>query len=417
MLVEWNTAINTLLIGLPLVVIAFLYSKVSSDGKTRTRSFGPIVKPDLRGANERDKGARIIQAHSGNITSNQNFGYGEVRVSKILVHPIKSCRGTPVQTSRYTPEGLEFDRKWGIIEAETHVMITAREFPKASNSSLLRVQLCHSHANAQMVLITPTIQQDENSTYGGLLHVTFPEDSNCRPFSIPLRPDEAVLKTWESLNNLSMFGVFTVDGYICQAAPESSSSPELNLPSNTLSAYFGRPVHLVYKGSTPRACIPSTNFPKLDATAVYQDLYPLLLFSEENVLEIEKELRPRVGTQGIDERWKADKVAIERFRPNIVLKGAGAFAEDGWEEITIGPDPATPRILVVGKCTRCLLPNVSPETGEKDKAVPFKVIMKFRMGVDSNHKNKACVGSWGVPLQDGVVTVGDEVSIKKVLAS
>ncbi|EEB88256.1 hypothetical protein MPER_14008, partial [Moniliophthora perniciosa FA553] len=53
------------------------------------------------------------------------------------------------------------------------------------------------------------------------------------------------------------------------------------------------------------------------------------------------------------------------------------------------------------------LPNVSPETGEKDKAVPFKVIMKFRMGVDSNHKHKA----------DGVVTVGDEVSIRKVLAS
>ncbi|EEB96297.1 hypothetical protein MPER_04590 [Moniliophthora perniciosa FA553] len=145
------------------------------------------------------------------MTSNQNFGYGEVRVSKILVHPIKSCRGTSVQTSRYTPEGLEFDRRWAVIEADTHGVITAREVPKA-------------------------------------------KDSGCRPFSIPLRPDEAVLKTWKSLNDLSMFGVFTVDGYICQAAPESSSSsPELNLPSNTLSAYFGRPVHLVYKGSTPRS--------------------------------------------------------------------------------------------------------------------------------------------------------------------
>ncbi|KAK7040164.1 hypothetical protein VNI00_009970 [Paramarasmius palmivorus] len=271
-----------------------------------------------------------------------------------------------------------------------------------------------------MVLITPTIQQDETSPHGGLLHVSFPEDTDCRPFSIPLRPDEAVLKKWKSLNDLSMFGVFTVDGYICQAVDASSrtsSSPEvqLNVPSNTLSAYFGRPVHLVYKGSTPRACIPSTNFPELDATAVYQDLYPLLFLSEESMLEIEKELRPRVGTQGIDERWKTEKVTVERFRPNLVLKGAGPFAEDGWEEITIGSDSAAPRILVVGKCTRCLLPNVSPETGEKDKAVPFKVIMKFRMGADPNYKSKACVGSWGVPKQDGVVTVGDVISVKKVL--
>jgi uncharacterized protein YcbX len=49
-----------------------------------------------------------------------------------------------------------------------------------------------------------------------------------------------------------------------------------------------------------------------------------------------------------------------RFRPNIILKGAGAFAEDMWEEIAIGPpgesDPdKLTNIALVSKCTRCLV--------------------------------------------------------------
>ncbi|KAI0937464.1 hypothetical protein AcV5_005370 [Taiwanofungus camphoratus] len=35
------------------------------------------------------------------------FEMAEVRVSKILVHPIKSCRGTSVSEVHYTPQGLE----------------------------------------------------------------------------------------------------------------------------------------------------------------------------------------------------------------------------------------------------------------------------------------------------------------------
>ncbi|KAF9011098.1 MOSC N-terminal beta barrel domain-containing protein [Cyathus striatus] len=318
---------------------------------------------------------------------------GHVSVSKILIHPIKSCRGTSVESALYTPQGLENDRKWSIIDANKLQIITARESPK-------------------MVLITPHITKDESSAHNGILRVTFPESSGCESFEVPLDPNEEYLKKWTILPKITLWPTHDpIDGYICESV--SSSGPS---PSEVLSKYFEKPVHLVYKGPRPRPSDPTTAFPKLEATAVFQDMYPLLVLSEESTTAIEEQLVGHVGTQGIEEKWKTEKVLIERFRPNIVLKGGGPFAEDDWEEISIGPE-GSPSIVLVSKCTRCLLPNVSPETGERDKAVPYKVIMKFRTGIDEVQKLKPCVGCNGVPMGSGVVRVGDAVRVKKMIGS
>ena len=61
------------------------------------------------------------------------------------------------------------------------------------------------------------------------------------------------------------------------------------------------------------------------------------------------------------------------------------------------------------------LPNVSPRTGKRDKAVPFKVLMKFRTGLDPIHKLKPCVGCNGVPSGNGMIRVGHAVYIKKMV--
>ena len=59
------------------------------------------------------------------------------------------------------------------------------------------------------------------------------------------------------------------------------------------------------------------------------------------------------------------------------------------------------------------LSNVDPETGVRDTAVPYKVIMKFRTGLDPKRKMKPCVGCNAVPDSDGVVRVGDAVHVIK----
>ncbi|KAJ6609329.1 MOSC domain-containing protein [Mycena sp. CBHHK59/15] len=304
----------------------------------------------------------------------------DVRVSKILVHPIKSCRGISVQHSRYTPEGLEYDRRWCIIEANDHTVITAREVPKA----------------------------DLASPHSGVLSVSFPADSGCESFSLPLCPSQATLDSWKRFVPVMMWHV-PFDAFVCEAL----SSPPSRSPSAILSVYFGRPVHLVYKGVQPRPCDPTVTHPNLEAKAVFQDCYPLLLLSEASTSRIEEELRGHVGSQGIDERWKSRSLVIERFRPNIVFSGTAPFGEDTWKEIQIGSLPTAPTISMVSKCLRCLLPNISPETGERDKAVPYKVLMKTRIGLDPQNKMKPCVGSNGVPSGAGEIRVGDCVFVRE----
>ena len=122
---------------------------------------------------------------------------------------------------------------------------------------------------------------------------------------------------------LFSFGVFRlpdvtllssdVDGYVSRATPLESVDSSLVLdPSSVLSKYFGNPVYLVYKGPRPRVVSPTVQFPDLKATSVFQDMYPLLVLSQENLKEVERELRGRVGTEGIQEVWKDMTIVVER---------------------------------------------------------------------------------------------------------
>ena len=108
------------------------------------------------------------------------------------------------------------------------------------------------------------------------------------------------------------------------------------------------------------------------------------------------------------------------------------------KKLVISPNRDSPengtQISLVSKCTRCLvrpdngmtttahqhtesscsqLPNVDPSTGVRDKAVPYKVLMKFRRGKDPDRPGKACFGCNGVPEGCGVIRVGDFVHVRE----
>lgn len=321
----------------------------------------------------------------------ENCKFSDIRVTKLLVHPIKSCRGTSVLEAKYDEEGLQHDRKLAIIHARTHRVITARE-------------------HAKMVLIHPRINSDKSDIDGGRIDISFPENSNCKKFSIPLNPSEEILETWDRLENIQLWGHNDLDGYICQ----SICQEDRNSPSLTLSQFLGCEVFLVLKGPRPRSCFPTTDFPSLTAKTYYQDGYPLLVASEESLCAVQERMRSEVGKQGVAGRWSSDDLVMERFRPNIVIGGAGIpWAEDTWETIQLGTN--TSHISLVSKCTRCLLPNVDPDTGVRDAAVPYKVLMKFRTGKDPARLSKPCFGCNGVPSGSGVVRVGDPVTVVRIL--
>ncbi|KAI6136190.1 MOSC N-terminal beta barrel domain-containing protein [Pisolithus sp. B1] len=319
------------------------------------------------------------------------FDTSNIRVTKILIHPIKSCRGTSVQQARFTLEGFEYDRKWCIIDARDNSVVTARQFSK-------------------MVLIYPRIVLG-SSLEPECLEVSFPESSGCEPFSVPLNPGEEEIRHLRRVG-VSLWRKKDIDGYICESLSGRS-------PSTILSEYLERPVHLVFKGPRPRVCPPTSRFPKLDAPSYFQDAYPLLIMSEESVAAVQGQVREMVGSQGVGDEWTERELEIERFRPNIVIKGAGSpFVEDIITEMTIASekqfDDREPSLVhLVCKCTRCTLPNVDTMTGVRDNAVPLKSLVKFRRGLDPARASLPCLGCNGIFTREGVVKVGDWVHVKQ----
>ncbi|KAG9100078.1 hypothetical protein FS749_016347 [Ceratobasidium sp. UAMH 11750] len=318
----------------------------------------------------------------------------DIRITKLLVHPIKSCRGISLSESRYTPKGLQFDRQYLVVEADTHKFITARQIPK-------------------MVLVETAIEFGE----APLLRVSFPKDSGISSFVTSLVPDSAALQSWELISDIEIWLDTGLNAYVAQSLLPTDPSP-----SSLLSSFLGRDVLLVLKGPKGRAVETTSTHPNLDAEVRFQDGFPLLLATTESLAAVQERVRHSAnGVQGwkvggITPRWQTEELVMERFRPNIVLSGSPApFDEDYWGDVQIGENGAGGGVVsIVKRCGRCLLPNVDTVTGIRDNAVPFKVITKFRR-VEPLAGSTACFGANAVAQTSGVFRVGDRLRVLTVL--
>jgi uncharacterized protein YcbX len=92
---------------------------------------------------------------------------------------------------------------------------------------------------------------------------------------------------------------------------------------------------------------------------------------------------------------------MARFRPNVVVEGADAHAEDGWRRVRIG----AVTFDVVKPCTRCVFTTVDPETGNFDPdGEPLATLKQYR-------RTPAGVtfGQNLIPRGTGTIRVGDPV--------
>src|SRR5438477_7830 len=95
--------------------------------------------------------------------------------------------------------------------------------------------------------------------------------------------------------------------------------------------------------------------------------------------------QPSVSAVGIEgaRLWTLDDlnsrlarpVPMTSFRPNLVVAGAEAFAEDQWRRLRIGEV----MFEVAKPCTRCIFTTVDPERGEKSAdREPLLTLAKYR---------------------------------------
>lgn len=261
-----------------------------------------------------------------------------ITVSGLFVYPIKGARGIEVTAARALPLGFEYDRRFLLTDPRGN-FISQRQF-----SSLALIET--SIVDDKLVVRTPTQE----------------------PLELPLRPEgppDRPVQVWGRNSNAVFAGQTAADYF---------------------STYFGASCELVFMPENQGGDV-DPDFAKNGEKVSFADGFPYLLTSEESL-------------DGVNARL-ADGVPMNRFRPNIVVRGAPAWAEDAWTNFSIGGvvfHSAKP-------CARCQVISIDQATGAQGKD-PLATLATFR-----SRSNKVYFG-WNLLVEgDGVIRVGDRMTM------
>lgn len=258
------------------------------------------------------------------------------RVTDIFYYPIKSCRGVAASRVEVGERGVKFDRNW-VVANQDGKAITQREI-------------------SSMALIEAVVGE------GGELVLSAPERD-----SIKVLPDGDTATTVD------------VWGNQCGGVDQGDEV------AGWLSSFLGTPCRLVrVADDNNRECqasLPDGSPVKL----TFVDGVSFLVISRESLDDLNNRL--------------AQPVSMNRFRPNIVISGLGAFEEDECDQLKIG----NITLFRVQRCERCVITTIDPETAQKG-VEPLKTLNSYR------NVDKAVVfGTYFLHSGPGEVSVDDEV--------
>jgi hypothetical protein len=264
-----------------------------------------------------------------------------MRIVDIYRYPVKSLRGHRLDRTSVERIGLEGDRRWLVVD-ESNRFMTIRQ--------------------------TPTMAQIEvDVALDGILlrHSAHGEQAVSTPSR--LGPSVAV-SIWKD----------SVEARRCDADAD-----------RFLSRILGKEVSLVYLAD-PNARRVDPAFGEADDAVSFADGYPILLVAAASLADLSK----RMGSD----------ISVRRFRPNLVVEGSQAWAEESWREIRIG----SVRLRVVKPCGRCVVTTRDPDSGEQiDPHEPLKTLATFHRAADG----AIIFGQNVIPAETGSIAIGDPVEV------
>lgn len=265
-----------------------------------------------------------------------------MQLSALYRYPLKSAQGESLQQSSCGLLGLTGDRRWMLVERESGRFLTQRAYPRMSQLSALY--------DAEGGLVLSAAGQDA-------LRVSVPS------------PDDALrgVTVWRDTLRVPDAGDAAADW---------------------LSVFMGTAVRLVHVPEQRTRYLPAGYGENSDRVA-FADGFPLLLIGQASL----DDLVQRVGRP----------LAMQRFRPNLVIDGSTPFAEDGWKRIRIG----TQAFRVLKPCTRCILTTIDPLTGERSAdREPLTTLKTYRQ-----KDGDVMFGQNLVADGEGVLEVGMPVTV------
>ncbi|MCX8999084.1 MOSC domain-containing protein [Rhizobiaceae bacterium BDR2-2] len=273
-----------------------------------------------------------------------------MRVSDLSIYPLKSGRGIALETSPVDAFGLSGDRRFMLADPSGH-FITQRELPE--------------------------LAQVEAAVVGGTLHLGMGAERHAAPLTgFTARKDVAI---WKSIVNAAL-------------ADEATNA--------TLSRWLGRDAVLVhFDKNAYRAASP--DWAGDDSPVTFADGYQILVTTTASL----DALNANMAAHG------EASVGMDRFRPNIVIDGSEAFAEDHWAAIEIGGT----RFDLVKPCARCIMTTQDQQTGSREGASPMKAMGRIRMSAD--RRVPGPLFGWNaVPRGAGSLALGDTVTVLETRA-
>lgn len=151
-----------------------------------------------------------------------------------------------------------------------------------------------------------------------------------------------------------------------------------------------------YPSNKPKPEIKNKNYlfeqaDQIDTGALHDET-SFMLMNQGSFDDLNKKIEKSVGAL--------------QYRPNFVVKGAAAWEEDSWKWVKIGKTI----FKNVQPCTRCILTNIDPSTGERNPQMePLKTLKTFR-----NFEKIASSPVFGIHLglrTAGKVRMGDQVYV------
>ncbi|MBY8872437.1 MOSC domain-containing protein [Micromonospora sp. PLK6-60] len=267
-------------------------------------------------------------------------------VVAIHTYPVKGCHRLDHRDARVEPWGLAGDRRWLLVDADG-VGVTQRE-----TTDLVRL-----HARPRP---------------GGLL------------LTAPGRPDLDVAEptTAAPLPVRVFRSRLPVDALPAGAAAD-----------RWLTDLVGRPVRLVWLAHPTRHVRPDGRAHDTGDQVSFADEYPLLLTSTASLAALHDWL-VEAGEE---------PVPMTRFRPNLVIQGAPAWAEDDWAGRRLRIGEVSYR--AAGPCDRCVVTTTDQETGVRGRE-PLRTLARHR-----NIDQQLLFGLHLVPEGTGQVAIGDPVAV------
>ena len=264
-----------------------------------------------------------------------------IRLTGIYIYPVKSLRAVRLEEATLENGRLVGDREWMLVHPSGYFM-HMRDYP-------------------QMARVEATI------TGRGLAvrtHGMQPLEIERRRFEDVSSVDVEYVRLWRR------------------------SAPVVHV-SNEADAWFTAALGVAcrFVAFVPQA--PAMTVPSYEVHSTLQDATPFHLTSEDSLADLNARMeRP---------------IPMNRFRPNIVVSGAEAYAEDRWRTITVGD--TTLRWIKV--CTRCVATTTDQETGERRSTDPLRTLAKYRrVGSEVVFGHYLVADTWGDRMR-----VGDPVRV------